>query len=34
MDEFPVATSPAPGFMNVDWEQRVDFERLRAHRLR
>ncbi|MCE2531623.1 MAG: aminopeptidase P family protein [Acidimicrobiia bacterium] len=33
MDEFPVATSPAPGFMNVDWEQRVDFERLRAHRL-
>ena len=33
MDEFPVATSPAPGFMNVDWERRVDFERLRAHRL-
>ena len=33
MDEFPVATSPAPGFMNVDWEQRVDFERLRAYRL-
>ncbi len=33
MDEFPVATSPAPGFMNVDWEQRVDFERLRAWRL-
>ena len=33
MDEFPVATSPAPGFMNVDWEQRVDFERLRTHRL-
>ena len=34
MDEFPVATSPAPGFMNVDWERRVDFERLRAYRLR
>ncbi len=33
MDEFPVATSPAPGFMNVDWEQRVDFERLRCYRL-
>ena len=33
MDEFPVATSPAPGFMNVDWEQRVDFERLRDWRL-
>ncbi|MDE0194335.1 MAG: Xaa-Pro peptidase family protein [bacterium] len=33
MDEFPVATSPAPGFMNVDWEQRVDFDRLRSWRL-
>ena len=33
MDEFPVATSPAPGFMNVDWEQRVDFQRLRSYRL-
>ena len=33
MDEFPVATSPAPGLMNVDWEQRVDFDRLRAYRL-
>ena len=29
MDEFPVATSPAPGIMGVDWENRVDFERLR-----
>ena len=29
MDEFPVATSPAPGVMGVDWEMRVDFERLR-----
>ena len=33
MDEFPVATSPAPGIMNVDWEQRVDVERLRSYRL-
>ncbi|MBI4259092.1 MAG: aminopeptidase P family protein [Actinobacteria bacterium] len=33
MDEFPVATSPAPGVMGVDWENRVDFERLRQHRL-
>jgi len=32
-DEFPVATSPAPGVMGVDWETRVDFERLRQHRL-
>src|SRR5688500_19184834 len=31
--EFPVATSPAPGVMGVDWEIRVDFERLRQHRL-
>jgi Xaa-Pro dipeptidase len=33
MAEFPVATSPAPGVMGVDWENRVDFERLRQHRL-
>ena len=33
MDEFPVATSPAPGVMGVDWENRVDFERLRQHRI-
>lgn len=33
MDEFPVATSPAPGIMGVDWEDRVDFERLRQYRL-
>ncbi|HEY5578341.1 MAG TPA: Xaa-Pro peptidase family protein [Acidimicrobiia bacterium] len=33
MSEFPVATSPAPGIMGVDWEARVDFERLRQHRL-
>jgi Xaa-Pro aminopeptidase len=31
--EFPVATSPAPGVMGVDWEDRVDFKRLRQHRL-
>ena len=31
--EFPVATSPAPGVIGVDWESRVDFERLRQHRL-
>ena len=31
--EFPVATTPAPGVMGVDWEQRVDFERLRRYRL-
>jgi len=33
MDTFPVATSPAPGFMSVDWEQRVDFNRLREYRV-
>jgi Xaa-Pro dipeptidase len=33
MNEFPVATSPAPGVMAVDWEERVDFERLRHYRL-
>jgi Xaa-Pro dipeptidase len=33
MDEFPVATTPAPGVMGVDWEVRVDFERLRQHRI-
>ncbi len=33
MSEFPVATSPAPGVMAVDWENRVDFERLRTYRL-
>ena len=33
MGEFPVATSPAPGVMGVDWEVRVDFERLRQHRI-
>jgi Xaa-Pro dipeptidase len=32
-DDFPVATSPAPGIMGVDWEDRVDFKRLRQHRL-
>jgi len=33
MAEFPVATTPAPGVMAVDWESRVDFERLRQYRL-
>ena len=33
MKEFPVATSPAPGVMGVDWEVRVDFERLRRYRI-
>lgn len=33
MSEFPVATSPAPGVMGVDWEMRVDFERLRQYRI-
>lgn len=33
MDEFPVATSFSPGVMGVDWEHRVDFDRLREHRL-
>jgi Xaa-Pro aminopeptidase len=33
MAEFPVATSPAPGVMGVDWENRVDFERLRQYRI-
>jgi Xaa-Pro dipeptidase len=33
MSEFPVATTPAPGIMGVDWEERVDFARLREYRL-
>ncbi len=33
MSEFPVATTPAPGVMSVDWEDRVDFPRLREYRL-
>jgi Xaa-Pro dipeptidase len=33
MEEFPVATTPSPGVMGVDWEQRVDFARLREYRL-
>jgi Xaa-Pro aminopeptidase len=32
-DGFPVATTPAPGIAGVDWEVRVDFERLRNYRL-
>ena len=33
MTDFPVATTPAPGVMGVDWEERVDFARLRSYRL-
>ncbi|HXF72854.1 MAG TPA: Xaa-Pro peptidase family protein [Actinomycetota bacterium] len=33
MTEFPVATTPSPGIQGVDWEERVDFERLRRYRL-
>jgi Xaa-Pro dipeptidase len=32
-DEFPVATTSSPGLHGVDWENRVDFERLREYRL-
>jgi Xaa-Pro aminopeptidase len=32
-DGFPVATTPAPGIAGVDWEVRVDFERLRQYRM-
>jgi Xaa-Pro dipeptidase len=32
-DEFPVATTRAPGVMGVDWEERVNFDRLRDYRL-
>jgi Xaa-Pro aminopeptidase len=32
-DGFPVATTPSPGITGVDWEVRVDFERLRTYRL-
>lgn len=33
MSEFPVATTRAPGVMAVDWEERVNYDRLRAYRL-
>ncbi|HEY1330640.1 MAG TPA: Xaa-Pro peptidase family protein [Actinomycetota bacterium] len=33
VSEFPVATTPSPGIAGVDWENRVDFERLRQYRL-
>ncbi|NNC91422.1 MAG: aminopeptidase P family protein [Acidimicrobiia bacterium] len=33
MSEFPVATTRAPGIMGVDWEDRVDFNRLREYRI-
>ena len=31
--DFPVATTPSPGLMAVDWEERVNFDRLRDYRL-
>ncbi len=31
--EFPVATTSSPGIQGVDWENRVDFGRLRDYRL-
>jgi Xaa-Pro aminopeptidase len=33
MSEFAQTSIPAPGTMNVDFEERVNFDRLRAHRL-
>lgn len=33
MTDFPVATTPAPGIMAVDWEERFDPRRLREYRL-
>jgi Xaa-Pro aminopeptidase len=33
MAEFAQTDLPAPGVMGVDWEQRVDFERLRTYRV-
>jgi Xaa-Pro aminopeptidase len=33
MSESVLASPPAPGLQGVDWEVRVDFERLRQHRL-
>jgi Xaa-Pro aminopeptidase len=33
MSTFPTATLPAPGTMNVDWEDRFDPNRLREYRL-
>ena len=33
MTEFAQTDVPAPGVMGVDWEQRVDFDRLRAYRV-
>jgi Xaa-Pro dipeptidase len=31
--EFPVATTPSPGIQSVDWEDRVNWDRLKAYRL-
>lgn len=34
MAEFAIAVTPSPGSMAVDFEERVNFDRLREHRLR
>ncbi len=31
--EFPVATTPSPGIQSVDWEDRVNWDRLKEYRL-
>ena len=31
--EFPVATTPSPGIQSVDWEERVNWDRLKDYRL-
>ncbi len=31
--DFPVATTPAPGIQSVDWEERVNWDRLKEYRL-
>jgi Xaa-Pro dipeptidase len=33
MSEFPVATTYSPGVMGVDWEERINWDRLRSWRL-
>jgi Xaa-Pro dipeptidase len=30
--DFPVATTPAPGVQSVDWEERVNWDRLKDYR--
>lgn len=31
--QFPVATTPSPGIQSVDWEERVNWDRLKEYRL-